>query len=94
MELANSYVSKFKKDKCYTCIHFRLPNPNFLSNLRKNKLSLFFYSLCNYVKISSLLHSYNAKRVHSGITSVKLNFRHQAGFASLSFNFLPQGANL
>ena len=93
MELANSYVSKFKKDKGYTCIHFRLPNTNFLSNLRKNKLTLC-YSLSNYVKISSLLHSHNAKRVDSGITSGKLNFRHQAGFTSLASNFLPQGANL
>jgi len=81
MELANSYVSKFKKDRGYNYIHFLLPSPNFLGNLRKNKVSLF-YSLSNYVKISSLLHSHNAKRVNAGITTVKLNFRHQAGFAS------------
>ncbi len=93
MELANSYVSEFKKDRGYTYIHFLLPNTIFLSNLRKNKLTLC-YSLSNYVKISSLLHSHNAKRVDSGITSGKLNFRHQAGFASLTSNFLPQGANL
>ena len=93
MELANSYVSKFKKDRCYTCIHFLLRNPNFLSNLRENKLTLC-YSLSNYVKISSLLHSHNAKREDAGITSVKLNYRNQAGFASLTSNFLPQGANL
>ena len=93
MELANSYVSKFKKDRCYTCINFLLLNTNFLGNLRKNKLFLC-YSLSNYVRISSLLHSHNAKRVDSGITSGKLNFRHQAGFTSLASNFLPQGANL